>query len=264
MAVTSPLFWKIAVEDAVDLHSWVVPGMVSIDALHVTLLYLGGKTAAEAARANDLSAEASQQIYEALEAMSDCEVPITVTRVLKHHEMVVAQVTLPDDVPCASPVPHLTLCRSPAVRPVFAKDLLRDPQSCTVIELSPPLRLRGHVRLETACAHSGGPQRDLGGPTVFEAKFLKVETKGRSSRQEEPRGFATFINLREGDAKKWAAKLAASVKERPAGPPLCKLKVRMQQDGQPGHLYLKWGASAGGMDAREISAILEQRLQELM
>lgn len=256
-----PLYWKVAIQDADELRIWTAPGLVPIDELHVTLLYLGGKTAAEAAEANDLSPEDCQQMFDALQLLNGSEVTLHVTEVLKHTDMIVAKVELPNNVACASTLPHLTLCRSPAVAPKLAQSLVGCPQSCEICKLPMPLTLRGIVCLETGLA-ARPVVNDIADPSSFVGRFLRVETNPRPTRQTEPTGHATFLHGTEEEIQAWAAQLAASVKTQSAGPASLKLKARVQAPGKPGHLYLKWGATASDLAAKEIGAVLEARFQE--
>jgi len=150
-----PLFWKLAVEDAGELRGLMDPGLEPISDLHVTLLYVGGKSPAKAAILNDLSVDDFQRTQEALQSMLGTEVDFNVTAVFTHADMIVAEVALPATVPCAKPKPHMTLCRSQGVAPVFAATILESPSICTVSNFSPALRLRGVVGLETALAGPG-------------------------------------------------------------------------------------------------------------
>jgi len=273
-----PLFWKVSVQDPGQLawlRDWTAPGLIPVDDLHVTLLYLGGRTAGEAAIANDLSEEEYLRMSEALQRLDGSEVTLSVTAVLKHPEMIFARVELSGDVASAvarvefpgdvasARAPHLTLCRSPAVRPKLAISLLGDPRSCEVHEVSPPIVLRGVVGLETGPAERPA-KKEVADPTVFVGSFLRVETNARASRQTEPSGYATFLAGTEEEIQAWATCLAASVKAQPAGPASLKLKTRVQAPDKPGHIYLKWGATASDLAGQEIGAILEARHQELL
>jgi len=192
-----------------------------------------------------------KEAQEALQRMDGTEVNFDVTAILKHEELIVAEVCLPEDVPCASAYPHLILWRSSKASAGLAYDLLRDPDRCTdSMCFDPPLCLRGVI--------CGEKKED---PANFAGKILKVETQPLLTKQAEPKGHATF--LREEDADEWKAELAASVKEDPAGPEGCKLKANVQGAGRPGHIYLRWGAAFASMTAKEIVNILETRLQEL-
>mmetsp|Transcript_14681 Transcript_14681/g.41978 ORF Transcript_14681/g.41978 Transcript_14681/m.41978 type:complete len:261 (+) Transcript_14681:64-846(+) len=259
MSHTVPLFWKLAVPDVGELRSWAKPELKPIEDLHVTLLYVGGKSDAEAAAMNGLSVEDFRLTRDAVQGVAGKEVNFTVTSVFTHEDIVVAEVALPADLPCTEATPHLTLCLRPGIKPVFAKQVIRDPGSCSVSEVIPPLCLRGVV-----CLQSGINERAVGpgDATFFEGTFLKVETNPRPSRQTEPSGIATLICA--GDVLALAARLADSVKNRPVDPVSCKLKARVQAPGKPGHIYLKWAAVAGNMDATELGTILEARLRELM
>lgn len=256
-----PLFWKLAVDDASELRNWSAMGLRQVDRLHITLLYLGGKTTEQAAPLNSLAVDDMLLMEEALRNMDGRELTFHVTAILKHPDMIIARVALPDQVPCASSLPHLTLCRSPSVAPVFAQELLKFPERCDVSDVSPPLLMRGIIGLEIGSGERVGVF-ESNKTTTYEGPLLKVMTNPRPSRQTEPSGHATFHC--EVDAQAWAAQLAASVKERPLGTEACKIKARLQAPGKPGHLYLKWGAVAGDMTADEIGASLEARLQELM
>jgi len=242
------IFWKLAVKDVGELSEWVESSFDQSTETHVTLLLLGGSVAS-----NDFSPADTKQAQEALQGMSGCEVTFGVTAVLQHGDMIVAEVDLPEELPCGMPSPHLILWRSKRVSPDFAYELLRDPEICVdSMGYDPPILLRGIVSLES--------QSD--DPGLFEGKFLKVETLPRANPQAEPKGHATFLQEEHADA--WKAKLASSVKEDPAGPEGCKLKANVQAAGRPGHIYLRWGAVFGDMTAKEIAEILEKRLQELM
>lgn len=257
-----PLFWKIALSDVGELRDWVSPGLVAVDDLHVTLLYFGGRTATEAAVNNAMSAEDCQLTSETLQGLNGVEVELFVTAVLKHPEMIVAQVELPSNIPCAGS-PHLTLCRSPGVAPKLAKEIIENPYTSKVSKLSKPMKLQGVIRLE--CGSSDRPAKaEVGDPTTFVGKFLRVETNARASRQTEPTGHATFLKGSEGEIQTFACRLATSIKERPAGPASLKFKGKVQAPGKPGHIYLKWGATAKDLAAESICEILEARLQEFM
>lgn len=242
-----PLFWQLAVNDLGDLQSWLAPDLKPLENPGVTLLVLGGNAAS-----NSISHQEFEQVQENLQEMDGREVPFDVTHVLTHDDMILAKVTLPEEVPSASATPYLTLWASKRVRPVFAQELLSCPEMCTVSEVAPALRLLGVIRLLT----------QSGDPTFFEGELLKVETHPRPSRQTEPKGHATFLD--EELAAAWTASLAASIRERPPGPDVCKLKAKVQAVGMPGHVYLRWGAAAADLTASDIGAILEERLQELM
>lgn len=257
-----PLFWKIVLPDVGELRDWVSPGLAAVEDLHVTLLYLGGMSAIEAAAHNGMSAEECQLSVEALQRLEGTQVDVLVTAVVRHPEVIVAQVKLPNDVPCA-PCPHLTLCRSPGVAPKFAKEVVQDFQASHTFELSPPKNLQGTICLE--CGSYNHPvKNDISDPTMFVGRFLRVETNVRSSRQTEPTGHATFLKGSNEDNQTLANRLATSIKERSAGPASLKFKARVQAPGKPGHLYLKWGATASGLSAENICDILEARLQECM
>mmetsp|Transcript_6942 Transcript_6942/g.14991 ORF Transcript_6942/g.14991 Transcript_6942/m.14991 type:complete len:262 (-) Transcript_6942:97-882(-) len=256
-----PLFWKLAVEDVGELRSWARPGLMPIERPHVTLLYLGAKASAEVARINDLSSQELQLMEETLLQIDGSEVMFEVTEVLEHPGMIVAVVALPSHVPCAARFPYMTLCRSDLVVPAFARSLLEDRGSCQVSALSPPRRLRGIISLEMGTNSRATAPKD---PTIFAGTLLRVETHPRASHQTEPTGNATLYVGSEEKSRAIAAELAASARERPMGPETYKLKVRPQAPGKPGHLYLKWGAVAGSLQAAEIASILEVRLQELL
>lgn len=260
---TVPLFWNISLPDVAELRDWVSPGLVAVKDLRVTLLYLGGKSAIEAAPHNDMSAEDCQLTFEALQRLEGTEVDLLVTAVVKHPEMIVAQVQLPKDIPCASGPHHLTLCRSPGAAPKLAKEIVRGPEAGQVSNLSPPVSLRGVICLE--CGSSDRPTlAEVADPTSFVGKFLRVETNVRASRQTEPTGIATFLEGSEEEIQAHSCRLANSIKERPAGPATLKLKAKVQAPGKPGHIYLKWGATAKDLAAESICEIVEARLQELM
>lgn len=243
----APLRWKLNVRDVGELSEWM-EGMAQPAEPSVTLLDLDGK-----APRNILTAQEIKQAQAVLQSMDGSEVKFEVKSVMKHENMIVAEVDVPEDVPCGTDMPHLILWHSPKVKPTFAYELLRDPESCIdSMCYDPPLNLLGIVGLET----------QSGDPAFHEGKFLKVETLPRANRQAEPKGHATFLQEEQADA--WKAKLAASVKNDAPGPEILKLKANVQQAGKPGHLYLRWGASAGDMTARELGEILEERLQELM
>ena len=76
------------------------------------------------------------------------------TRVLQHADMIVAEVSLPESVPCAKANPHVTLCRSEHVAPIFAQTLLENPSSCVTLDTR-KLRLCGVVGLEEGPARPG-------------------------------------------------------------------------------------------------------------
>mmetsp|Transcript_60379 Transcript_60379/g.95906 ORF Transcript_60379/g.95906 Transcript_60379/m.95906 type:complete len:262 (-) Transcript_60379:187-972(-) len=259
---TVPLFWKIALSDVGELREWGSPGLVAVPDLHVTLLYLGGKTGVEAAACNDMSAEDCQSSLEALQRMEGNEIDLFVTAVVKHPEMTVAKVELPNDIPCAS-FPHLTLYRSPAVAPKLAKEIVRGSQANQVCKISPPMKLRGVILLESG-SHNRPIKAEIADPTKYVGKLLRVETNARASRQTEPSGHATFLAGSEAEVGNFANLLAASIKERPAGPDSLKFKAKVQAPSKPGHIYLKWGATANNLTAESICEILEARLQELM
>jgi len=257
-----PLFWKIALSDVGELRDWGSPGHVAVEDLHVTLLYLGGKSATEAAAYNDMSAEDCHMTVEALQRWKGVQVDLLVTAVVKHPEMLVAQVELPNDIPCAS-APYLTLCRSPGVAPKLAKEIVQERQASQVSTLSPPMKLKGVICLE--CGPDERPiKAEVADPSRFVGKVLRVETHPRVSRQTEPTGHATFLEGSEGEIETSACRLATSIRERPTGPPSLKFKAKVQAAGKPGHIYLKWGATASDLTAETICEILEARLQELM
>jgi hypothetical protein len=91
---------------------------------------------------------------------------------------------------------------------------------------------------------------------------MKTETHRRVSRQAEPRGHATFLD--EKHANVWTEALVSSLQRQPAEPIEWKLKAKTQAQGIPGHIYLRWGAAAGGITASEIGQVIESRLEELM
>lgn len=258
-----PLFWKVAVQHNGELDQWRAPGLVPPSDFHVTLLYIGGKADDEAAEANGLSSEHFRMTLEALHRFDNSEVEFSLTAIMKHPEMIIARVQLPEDLPCAC-APHLTLCRSPGVAPKFAKELMNCPSMCDVQELAPGLTFRGVVSLEVSSSAERPRTGDVVDPTTFEGQLLSVQTNARAGRQTEPSGCASFLTGTEDEIQKWAAALVASNKERPAGPASCKLKLRVQAPGKPGHLYVKWGATAATLEAKEIGTILEERLQELL
>ena len=75
------------------------------------------------------------------------------TRVLQHADMILAEVALPESLPCAKANPHVTLCRREHVAPIFAQTLLENPSSCVALDTR--LRLCGVVDLEEGPAHPG-------------------------------------------------------------------------------------------------------------
>lgn len=153
MAKRVPLFWKLAVESN-ELRCFHAPGLVPVEQLHVTLLYLGGRSAAKAAPLNDLSVEDLELMSQALQEMKGMEVYFDVTRVLQHADMILAEVALPESLPCAKANPHVTLCRSEHVAPIFAQTLLENPSSCVALDAR-KLRLCGVVDLEEGPARPG-------------------------------------------------------------------------------------------------------------
>ena len=64
------------------------------------------------------------------------QVYFDVTRVLQHADMILAEVALPESLPCAKANPHVTLCRSEHVAPIFAQTLLENPSSCVASPLN--------------------------------------------------------------------------------------------------------------------------------
>ena len=147
----------------------------------------------------------------------------------------------------------MILWRSKFASPDLAYELLHDPSRCIDSMIYyPPLCLQGTVTRE----------KSLGDSLIWEGAFLKMETIPRLTRQAEPKGHATFLDVEH--AMTWKERLAVSIKEWPAGPGDLKLKANVQAAGKPGHIYLRWGAMAGDMTASEIGEILETRLQELM
>jgi len=247
-----PLFWKLAVKDIGELNSWLEHGRFHdmdqpAPEAHVTLLHLGGSAAS-----NDLSPSEVKEAEDALQRIKGTEVTIDVTSILKHGDLIIAEVDLPEDVPCALSLPHLMLWQSKKVRAGLAARLLRDPDQCVdSMCFDPPLSLCGIVSIES-----------MDDPHFYTGKLLKVETLPLPNKQAEPKGHATFVN--EEDADAWKAILARSIKEELAGPEGCKLKANVQGAGRPGHIYIRWGAAFSDMTATEIGEILEERLQELM
>jgi len=244
--------WKLVVKDVGELSKWMEPvgwGANSGEETepHVTLLALGGD-----AKSNDPEVDI-KEAHKALQQMVGTEVTFEVTAVAKHEDLIVAEVELPEDVPCALALPYLMLFRSSQkASPGLACQILRNPDRCAdSMVFDPPISLCGII--------SGEEKED---PMNFEGKFLKVENQPLLNKQAEPKGCATF--LREEDADAWKAPLAASVKQDPAGPEGCKLKANVQGAGRPGHIYLRWGAAFSTMTAKEIVDILETRLQEIM
>lgn len=244
--------FKLVVKDVGELSDWMEPVGWNQEGdkiePHITLLISGDN-----ALNNYRPAGEVKEAQEVLQRIDDgTEVTFDVTAVLKHEDAIVAEVDLPEDVPCASALPHLILWRSQRASPGLAWQLLRDPDSCADSAcFDPPLSLRGIISVEK--------KED---PANFEGKVLKVEAQPLANKQAEPKGHATF--LREEDADAWKAPLATSVKENPAGPEGCKLKANVQGAGRPGHIYLRWGAAFSNMTAKEIVQILEGRLEELM
>lgn len=244
--------WKLAVKDVGELSNWMEPIGWNQEGdkvePHVTLLIAGDNAANNYCSAGEL-----KEAQEVLQRIDDgTEVTFDVTAILKHEDLIIAEVDLPEDVNCASALPHLMLWRSQRATPSLAYQLLRDPQSCADSAcFDPPISLRGIVTVEK--------KED---PSNFEGKILKVEIQPLLNKQAEPKGHATF--LCEEDADTWKAPLAQSIKEDPAGPEGCKLKANVQGAGRPGHIYLRWGAAFSNMTAKEIVQILETRLGELM
>lgn len=72
------------------------------------------------------------------------QVYFDVTRVLQHADMILAEVALPESLPCAKANPHVALCRSEHVAPIFAQTLLENPSSCVALDTR-KLRLCGVV-----------------------------------------------------------------------------------------------------------------------
>jgi len=241
--------WKLLVKDVGELGEWVESPMVQVSEPSVTILVLGGKAAD-----NILSVAQSKEAQEALQQMDGNEVAFDVTAVVKDDDMIVASVDVPEDVPCGVDAPYMILWHSKRVKAEYAeKLLLADPDSVVdYMSYDPPVHLRGTVSL--------APPSDDG--PISEGALLKVETLPLPNKQAEPKGHATFVQEELADA--WKAKLAASVKEDPPGPEGCKLKANVQAVGKPGHIYLRWGAAARDMTAKEIGDILEERLKELM
>merc|ERR1712129_107385 len=209
---------------------------------------MGGGNAAR----SELSPRELQHVQEVLQEMQGREVEFEVTAVVQHEDMIVAEVVLPDDIPCAHDLPHLVLWRSSSVQPTFAFDLLATPPDNAKQLLQQPLCLQGVIALQT----------QSGAPTEMVGRHLKVEIHPRPSRQTEPKGHATFLD--ETEAASWKAALAGSVKQAGVGPAAWKLKANVQAEGRPGHLYLRWSAAAAETTAAEIIAVLEERLMELM
>lgn len=236
--------------------------MINIDSLHVTVLYIGGKSIEQVAARENMAVETCQMLIDNLKQLEGQEVEFLVNAVVKHPEVIVAQVELPAEIPCLD-TPHLTLCRSSAVAPKFAKEVAKGQHSGEIFNFERPLVLRG-----TICLESGPRERPLkpevASPTSYTGELLSVQTSERASRQTEPSGHVTLLQGSEEEILVLAADLAASIKERPAGPASLKLKARVQAPGRPGHIYLKWGATAGDLSAQDIGEILAERLKEIM
>jgi len=169
-----PLFWKLAISDIGELADLKQAGLEPVTPSHVTLLYIGGKVSnAKLASLNATSEEVCLKVQQALEQLQGQEFEFVVPRVLQHDEMIVAEVSLPAEVPCAKARPHLTLCRSPTVAPVFAQSLMDDPSTCTVVAV-PSVRLRGVIELEMGLARPGQlrPKREA---DLAEGTWAKVK-----------------------------------------------------------------------------------------
>lgn len=244
--------WKLVVKDVGELSNWMEPIGWSQEGAktdpQVALLISDGKESDK-----PLSPADAKDAQEALQQLDGKEVTFNVTALVKHVDLIVAEVDLPEDVPYAVTLPHLKLWRSEKNLPSLVNDLLRgDPSSCAdSLCFDPAIALRGII--------TGEKKED---PMNFVGKFLKVENQPLLNKQAEPKGCATF--LQEEQAEQWKASLAKSIKEDPAGPEGCKLKANVQGEGRPGHIYLRWGAAFANMTAKEIVKILEGRLAELI
>lgn len=245
-----PLFWKLLVEDIGDLQSWLEADPAKVEKPHITLLVLGG-TAAR----NTFLAEEFEHAKRRLQCLDGSEVDVQAVTVFRHDDIIVVQVQLAADVPCASGVPHFILWHSEQVsrkrRTSLAIDMIEGREDCIMSTLCPPLSLRGVVCLESQSGES----------TTFIGKLLGVETHPRPSRQTEPQGHAWFVDADLAQA--WTASLAASLRQEAAGPPDLRLKANVQSPGKPGHIYLKWGAAVADTTASELGRIIEERLRQL-
>eukprot|EP00927_Polykrikos_kofoidii_P051110 TRINITY_DN44917_c0_g1_i1.p1 TRINITY_DN44917_c0_g1~~TRINITY_DN44917_c0_g1_i1.p1 ORF type:complete len:254 (+),score=36.89 TRINITY_DN44917_c0_g1_i1:80-841(+) len=248
-----PLYWKLDVKGVEQLGHFVPPGEQLNQDPYVLLMLFGGN---DPARRHEGVHESPgirlSGIQEDLEAQQGKEEIFEVTVVLVHEDMIVAEVVLAPQFPCAVSFPHLVLWRSLDVQPIFAYELLSCPGLATRTDLDVPVRLTGTIALRS----------QSGGPTRFSGDILAVETHPRAARQAEPKGHATFLS--EELADKWKQPLAASIRSNRAGPEAWKLKANVQGAGRPGHVYLRWGAAAAEITAEEISEVLEARLRELM
>lgn len=243
------LFWKLAVKDVGELQHWLDPGQDLIADPHVTVLVTGGHTDSK-----DLSPNEVRQAEEVLLQMLDSEMAFDVTAVIKHRDMIVAEVATPDDMPCAKAMLHMVLWHSKLIAPTdFVRCLRCDPDAACCLDsmcFDPPLSLQGTVTSES-------PED----PAFFAGTMVKVVTQPRPTAQAEPKGHATWLD--EEMAEKWKARLAASAKEQPVGPEESKLKVTVQGVGKPGHVYLRWSAKHE-MTAKDLVQIIETRLRELV
>lgn len=257
---TVPLFWKLDIPDHSALEQWCSgPGLERIPLPHVTLLYMGSKTVSEVAAQYGVGLEEIRSMLEGLQALEGREFSFEVTHVVKHPEMIVASATLPDDLPWIDGPAHITLARSPATRPVMAKQIMTYASDSNTEYFDPPITMHGVVALESRVN-----ERAVGATaaTFFAGAHLEVQTYERPTRQAEPRGYATFVGG-EDNVQQLAERLAESARATSLGPPAYKFKVRCQAPGKPGDLYLKWSAIAGNIHAREIVELLEARLQQL-
>jgi len=249
---TLPLFWKLAVKDIGELSSWLEHGRFHdmdqpAPEPHVVLCHLGSE-----AKSNNLSPSDVKEAPDALQLIDGTEVTFDVTAILKHGDLIIAEVDLPEDVPRAVSMPYLMLWKNKKVPAGLAYRLLREPDQCMdSMCFDPPLSFTGIVCIES-----------MDDPHFYTGEHLKVETVPLPNKQAEPKGHATFVS--EETADEWKAVLAKSIKEDLAGPEGCKLKANVQGAGRPGHLYIRWGAAFSDMTAKEIGEILEERLRELM
>lgn len=115
---------------------------------HITLLYVGGQDLESAANSNGITLEQFEEYHAKLCALHGKEVELFLEGAMETDDFVVAQIRLPDAVPCPQSPPSTMLATCVGVSPLEVTDFFLAARSLHRIE--PPLMLQGFVEVVTA------------------------------------------------------------------------------------------------------------------
>lgn len=258
------LYWEISVKDGGSLRDVALPpvceGLDKISDLFVCLLYFGGRSAEKAAKKNGLSTTQFVDIDSKLSQRNEEVIEFFVHSIHVHKEVVVAKVELPTGLPYCPGIdncpPHITYRIQPDASKNVARSALVQPTGVTLIELSPPLQLKGTIQLKTARPRSNQIHREK----------RKITSEGQLVHVRKLENqYCAKIVLPHQDVCELVLKECSREK-----PQICGffLKVKKDRDRKGAHLFAWWDGKASSgqqsISVEELQDFFDQKTRPHM